>query len=283
METVLTQRTKGLSTSQLKMIALVLMVLDHIHFFFGFTGAIPDWFSMLGRLSAPLFWFCLAEGFHYTHDRRSYFKRIYLIAAAMGALQCVMAFGLVRRPDGFYPYNAAMSNFVIAMVMWQGIDWLREKRIARGLAALLLPLAAPILLSLLALAVPALGVPLTVAGFTVLPMWNFIADGGIWAIVPGTVLYLLRGHRRAQAIAFAVTILLLDGGLALAAIQIEGAPWTAFFTDYFEWMEVFAVIPMLCYNGTRGKAKKEIFYWFYPAHIYVLFALSWLLYAWMNR
>ena len=45
---------KGLDGTQLKTIALVLMVLDHIHYFFEFTGCIPTVFSMLGRLSAPL-------------------------------------------------------------------------------------------------------------------------------------------------------------------------------------------------------------------------------------
>ena len=32
---------KGLDGTQLKTIALVLMVLDHIHYFFEFTGCIP--------------------------------------------------------------------------------------------------------------------------------------------------------------------------------------------------------------------------------------------------
>ena len=63
---------KGLDGTQLKMIALVLMVLDHIHYFFEFTGCIPTVFSMLGRLSAPLFLFCTVEGFAHTHDRKRY-------------------------------------------------------------------------------------------------------------------------------------------------------------------------------------------------------------------
>ena len=52
-----TMRAKGLSDTTLKEIALALMVLDHIHYFFAFTGAVPEWFSMLGRVSAPLFLF----------------------------------------------------------------------------------------------------------------------------------------------------------------------------------------------------------------------------------
>ena len=77
---------KGLDGTQLKTIALVLMVLDHIHYFFEFTGCIPTVFSMLGRLSAPLFLFCTVEGFAHTHDRKRYFIRIWAIGAAMGRL-----------------------------------------------------------------------------------------------------------------------------------------------------------------------------------------------------
>ncbi len=95
---------RGLTTAQLKWIALVLMVLDHIHYFFEFTGAVPLLFSQLGRLSAGLFLFCLIEGFIHTHDRRRYFLRIYLVSVGMGAVQfCCILFDSCRRPDGFYP------------------------------------------------------------------------------------------------------------------------------------------------------------------------------------
>ena len=51
---MLTAKRAGLSGTALKTIALVLMVLDHIHYFFEFTGLVPEWFSMVARLSAPL-------------------------------------------------------------------------------------------------------------------------------------------------------------------------------------------------------------------------------------
>ena len=37
---------KGLDGTRLKTVALVLMVLDHIHYFFEFTGWVPTWFSI---------------------------------------------------------------------------------------------------------------------------------------------------------------------------------------------------------------------------------------------
>ena len=82
---------RGLTSTGLKEIALVLMVLDHIHYIFGFTGWIPEWFSMLGRLSAPLFLFCLVEGFTHTHDRKKYFLKVYVLSVLMSAVLVLMA------------------------------------------------------------------------------------------------------------------------------------------------------------------------------------------------
>ena len=75
METHHITPARGLSETGLKWIALVTMVLDHIHYFFSFTGCVPEWFSMVGRLGAPLFLFCLVEGFTHTHSRKRLFLR----------------------------------------------------------------------------------------------------------------------------------------------------------------------------------------------------------------
>lgn len=44
---------RGLTDTALKGIAVVSMVLDLIYYFFGYTGCIPTWCSMVGRLAAP--------------------------------------------------------------------------------------------------------------------------------------------------------------------------------------------------------------------------------------
>ena len=35
---------------------------------------------------------------------------------------------------------------------------------------------------------------------------------------------------------------------------------------------------MLAYNGMRGSGHKQLFYWFYPAHVYLLYGVSCLVY-----
>ena len=269
-------RTKGLSSSELKWIALVLMVLDHIHYMFAYTGLIPEWFSMAGRLAAPLFLFYLAEGFAHTHDRRKYFIKVYLIHLLMSGLLFLMMTGLVPvRPDGFYPMNGMMTSFSILMVVFQGMDWLGEKRWGPGLAAVILPLAWPVLASMLMGMAPALQMPLSVLGYTFLPMWNSNPDAGIGTILTGILLYGFRKNRRVQAGVFAgFTVLYYFLYPLLVFSQSPEFHWTMMFTTAYEWYGALAALLMLCYNGERGRGPKRFFYVFYPAHVYILYALS---------
>ncbi|MEY8388626.1 TraX family protein [Oscillospiraceae bacterium 38-13] len=274
------KQTRGLSSSGLKWIALILMVLDHIHYFFGYTGRVPEWFSMAGRLAAPLFLFCLVEGFCHTHDRKRYFSKIYAIHLLMSGLLLLMICGLLPlRPDGFYPLNGMMTSFAILLVVFQGMDWLAEKRWGPGLAAVVLPLAWPILASLLMRGVPVLQMPLTVLAYTLLPMWNSNPDASLPTILAGLLLYLCRKRRKVQAGVFAGFTLLFDlGYVGLMASQLPDFHWTQMFTMYYEWYGALAAVLMLCYNGERGQGPKRFFYLFYPLHVYILYALSWAAY-----
>lgn len=278
-----TRSLRRLTGFDLKLIALVLMVLDHIHYFFGFTGWIPEWFSMLGRLSAPLFLFCVVEGFTHTHDRRAYFLRIYAISIAMGLVE--LAFHLVpalKRGDGFIPMNAAFQNFVVLIVIMQGFEWCRQRRFARGLAAILLPLVvlplgATWLLNGSPEAAKRCGLLVNVLHFSILPLHTFNTDGSTTQILLGLTLYLLRDHRRAQAAAFFAVDILLNAVMVL--LVVPDATLRFMLTEAYEWMSAFAAVPMLMYNGKRGRGMKGLFYTFYPAHVYGFYALSCLLYG----
>lgn len=284
---MLTAKRTGLSGTALKTIALVLMVLDHIHYFFEFTDLVPAWFSMLARLSAPLFLFCTVEGFAHTHDRKRYFLRIWAIATAMGTVEFFMMYaGVLRRGDGFYPLNAIMQNFVILCIIWQGIDWLQQRQFGRGLLAVLLPVAWPFLVVALLSAFPQIiqmPVASTVISYLIsapLPLWTSITDGGWSYLLGGIVLYALYSHRRLRLVVWAAVTFCFEFGMVY--LQLHGTPDFAFsqmFTTYYEWFGVFAVLPMALYNGQRGSGHKLLFYWFYPAHIYLLYAASCLVYT----
>lgn len=235
---------------------------------------------MAGRLAAPLFLFCLVEGFSHTHDRRRYFMKVYAIHLLMSGLLLLMLCGLLPiRPDGFYPMNGMMTSFAILMVVFQGIDWLGEKRWGPGLAAVVLPLAWPVLASMLMGMAPALQMPLSVLGYTFLPMWNSNPDAGIGTILTGILLYGFRKNRRVQAGVFAgFTVLYYFLYPLLVFSQSPEFHWTMMFTTAYEWYGALAALLMLCYNGERGRGPKRFFYVFYPAHVYILYALSWAAY-----
>ena len=278
-----TLRARGLSDTSLKEIALALMVLDHIHYFFSFTGAVPEWFSMLGRVSAPLFLFCTAEGFAHTHDRRTYLLRLWGMGAGMGLVQFVIGVGLGRRADGFYPMNGILRDLTVACLLWQGIDWLRQRRLGRALAlvggvGVLWPAVS---LSLVAALPPAGQLPLYFLSWTVLPNWAFSTDGGVWFILGGVLLYALRGRRKIQVLAWAAWAFWIDMGSVSYLLRMGGGVslGQAMLLSY-QWMEVFAAPLMLLYNGQRGAGHKQLFYWFYPAHVYGLYLLScvWILF-----
>lgn len=283
---MLTKLKNGLDGTQLKTIALALMVLDHIHYFFEFTGCIPTVFNMLGRLSAPLFLFCTVEGFAHTHDRRRYFIRIWGIGTAMAALEFFMIYAKAfRRGDDFYPLNAIFQDLMLLCIVWQGIDWLREKKWVRGVAAIAAVAGWPFVMVAFLSAFPQIQqMPWasTVVAFVItspLPLWTSITDGSWSFLLGGVLLYALRGRRKVQLTVWALVTFLCDFALTFGmACRQEGFVWTQMFTTYYEWFGVFAALLMLLYNGQRGSGHKQLFYWFYPAHVYLLYGASCLVY-----
>ena len=254
-----TMRAKGLSDTALKEIALALMVLDHIHYFFAFTGAVPEWFSMLGRVSAPLFLFCTAEGFAHTHSRKTYLFRLWAMGAGMGAVQFLIGIGLGKRADGFYPMNGILRDLTVACLLWQGLDWLRQRRFGRALALIggagvVWPAVSLTLMTVL----PPVGqLPLYLLSWTVLPSWTFSTDGGVTSILGGVLLYALRERRKAQALVWAAWALFTDLGSVLWLLQNGWGLGRLLLTCY-QWMEVFAAPLMLLYNGQREIGRAHV-------------------------
>ena len=265
----------SLSGFQLKYIALIAMVFDHIHYFFDYTGKIPIWFAMIGRLAAPLFLFAVIEGFVHTHNRKKYFLKIYALAILMGLIQ----FGFYSflhplvRPDGFFPKNMMLSSFAILLVALQGIAWIQEKKYLKGIPTLLFPLMLPWLMLLLYLSgqdKPIFTLFINLLNYTVLPTHTSISDGGTWLLLTGIAMYLCHKNLKKEVLAF-VTVSLV---WVLMGIVLSRPSFQDLMFRYIEWMEIFAAPLMLCYNGQRGKGSKYLFYVFYPTHIYLLYALS---------
>ncbi|MBM7710262.1 TraX family protein [Enterococcus lemanii] len=59
---------KYATSFNLKIIAILFMVIDHVYSYLGSFIGLPRWTSLLGRFIAPLFVFFLVEGFLYTRS-----------------------------------------------------------------------------------------------------------------------------------------------------------------------------------------------------------------------
>ena len=74
---------KGLNSNQLKLIAIIAMTVDHLTWVI-WPGYQTGWPQLalhcVGRITAPIMWFFIAEGYHYTHSFKKYALRLLLFA-----------------------------------------------------------------------------------------------------------------------------------------------------------------------------------------------------------
>ena len=140
---------KGLNSFQIKVIALILMVFDHIHYIFSGIWDIPMWFTMLGRVSAPLFIFISANGMRYTRHPEKYMLRLW-------AGSVFMSFGnkLINTyfplPGGGIVMNNIFSTLFISSLVIYCIRKIRErKREGQPFIRYLLLMSVPVVSSIL--------------------------------------------------------------------------------------------------------------------------------------
>lgn len=106
-----------INAATIKIIAMITMVLDHIgYILYGhIPGEVYTILRAVGRISFPLFTFCIAEGFFYTGDVKKYIIRVLIFAF------------ISEIPYNFFAYGSIVSlkscnvlfTFVIALlVLW---------------------------------------------------------------------------------------------------------------------------------------------------------------------
>lgn len=275
-----TAKRFSLDGTQLKLLALIFMLSDHVYYIFSFTKVVPVILTIIGRLSAYLFLFCMVEGFSHTHSKQRYFLRVYILAAGMGFIYHLMSYHhLFVRPDGFFPENGILLNLVVLCIIWKGIDCMKEKQPVKGTILIFLPFYYMTIAEQLH-TIPSLTHAISLLDYTLLPNLGRFTDGGLPYIVIGIFLYLFKDNRKLQILSFIITVLLMQIGFRglMYAQNIPGFHWSMFFTnaEYCHWLCVFSAAFMFLYNGKRGHGFKSLFYWFYPAHIYLLYAFSFL-------
>ena len=231
----------GLTNNQLKIIAMVSMLLDHVGLLFFPEEPI---FRILGRIAFPIFAYMIAEGCRYTKNRMKYLGMI----AGMGIVFQIVYFVAMQSL-----YQGILVTFSLAIITIYAIDGiLKSKKLWVCLASL----AALAFVAVFLFVLPSL------LGGT-----DFGIDYGIWGILLPLIVYFVPSHKWRIC---GVAILLL-----IRAIYYTLFPLSL---GVLQWFSLLSIPLLALYSGKRGRAKmKYVFYIFYPAHLVILYGIAMLI------
>ncbi|MFS0783029.1 TraX family protein [Bacillus sp. 1P06AnD] len=231
-----------MNSFQLKVMAMLLMVLDHLYTYF---PGMPEWFSLVGRIVAPIFFYLMVEGFFHTRSRKKYTIRLYGWSIFMS-----IGNGMLNR---FFPTDVGVHNNIflslaLAVSMLWAIDSLKR---GRGNSWLLIPVA--------------------IAMFIV----SFFTEASLYGVMMALIFYFFRGRYFLMCILY---------GTVFLGMTIGSAPeytMDAMFLFDYQWAMLFALPFILVYNGKRGwktPFSKYLFYVFYPLHLWVIYIIGYFIY-----
>ena len=208
----------GLTSYQLKWIAVITMVIDHIGAVL-FPGELI--LRIIGRLSFPIFCFLLTEGFCHTHNRKAYMQRLGVFALVSEIPYDLTFHGRLLELERQNIFFTLLVGVILLHLLESGGQWLLQ--------------AAKVLFM----------------------MWIaevFKVDYGYEGILLIGIFYLLREHLWLKA--------------------AGGVLWNFLWENRLQAFGGFAVLPILLYNGERGRKMKYFFYVFYPAHLLALHVID---------
>ena len=229
------------TSSQLKIIALITMFIDHFGLVIVYyallrnanpllvahQGLLWDVYHLMraiGRTAFPIFLFILVRGFIYTHDRKAYTRRLFLFAVLSE-----VPFDLCVDQTMFSTaHQNVLWTLLFGFLMMWGRDILSKQKLAEPVKCLL---------------------SLALIGAVALLCWKLNTDYRYKGILILAVLYFVRFDKKLTLVALVVCFL-------------------------WEPAAIFAAIPVAFYNGQRGNMPKHFFYWFYPVHLLALYLLQ---------
>lgn len=242
---MLTVNNRGLTGTQLKMIAMAIMLIDHIGAFliefnmlnvpmltlttnFQPSSAWMQWYWLdfilrsVGRMAFPIFCFLLTEGFRHTHDRKAYLGHLCLFALIS---EIPFDLAVSRMPVNFQAQNVFFT-LALGLIVLELLDQLQGRRILSFLI-----ISGSFILA-------------TVCRF------DYYGFG---------ILFILAFQKfRNQRGLLVLSLAVISFGMGLS-----------------ELFSLLALPLIFRYNGQRGQVlNKNLFYLFYPAHILILTWLS---------
>ena len=180
-----------MNATEIKKIAIIAMTIDHIAWILPINTTISYLMHIIGRITAPIMWFFIAEGCCYTKNWKRYFGRMLLFAVISHFAYC------------FYFYEGCLYHMLYTSVMW--------------------PLTLSILLIKL---IETRKIPWwsKILPIILMILCSIHADWGVLALVMPAVLYFCRHSFKKQAIAIAISgivaVIITDTFLPYRILQL---------------------------------------------------------------
>ena len=112
---------KKLNSNHIKLIAIIAMTIDHIAdlLYPGMpNNIISNIMHIIGRITAPIMFFFICEGFYYTKDLKKYITRLFIFSLISHFAYC-FAFGINNIP--FSKGNIFNQTSIMWTLMWSVI------------------------------------------------------------------------------------------------------------------------------------------------------------------
>lgn len=237
----------GLNSNQLKLIAIIAMMVDHLVWTL-FPGYSTQWFvvlcHILGRLTAPIMWFFIEEGYYHTRSVKKYALRLFALAV-VSHFAYTFCFGIPFLPlqTGIFNQTGVVWSLAWGLVLlwfWEASHWKdRQKMLLLAFVCLI----------------------------------TFPCDWSCIAAMAVLFMGVNRGNFQQQM------------KWMMVWTAVYALVYFFFIDKVYALIQLFTClcIPLLkLYNGQRGswKGMGKVFYAFYPAHLAVLGILRILLWGW---
>lgn len=229
-----------MNRQQIKLLAIMAMTIDHITLIFVPSGSILYYvMRLIGRLTAPLMTFMLAEGYRYTRSRSRYLLRLAIFALISQPFYFRLAFG--RAPESLLEY-CTHWNVMLCFAIGLLVMMLFDSSIHSCMSIVLL------------------GCLISLAHFC---DWSYLIPA--WTII--FFCDYARDNKR-MALHF-----------VLASVVLQTLIWLPQYESFaefsYQYGTLLALIPIGMYNGERGNVRHKnmsrcFFYIYYPAHMGLL-------------
>ncbi len=220
----------------LKIIACVCMFCDH------FSNAIFEsttFLNCIGRFSFPIFCFQIVQGYIHTHNIKKYITRLSL-------------FAIISQIPFMLFYYVVLDSFAVNVIF----------TLLFGLIAILI--------------YDKYSTSVGICSFLGLAIIAEICrfDYGFFGVFIVFMLYLLRNKKISMIFMFVIAVICK---FYMSIIKYNIPISYLFLGNKYSllmYFTCFSIIPILFYNGKKGKDAKYLFYIFYPAHLLALALLA---------